>query len=244
MRPPALLLHGVYAGAGPHEWDALVPFLGGRFDVECPDLLSPGPWDAERLTGEVRAAIERHDTPVVVASSLTGAHALRAVAAGATVRALVLITPTGLGRAQRQASGTAGRIVSEVLRRTPARGVVTGVLGSRASVALFLKRAVYGDPALVTDEVVDTYAAAADRPGAQDAAVAFVAGRLAVPVDAAAVGRVKPLVSWGPAQRFVGDEEPMRWRNAGADVREIQGTGLPHAERPEVVAELVASAAG
>jgi len=239
----ALLLHGVYAGAGPHEWHALTPLLSDRFDVECPDLLSPGEWDAERLTAAVRSEIERGDAPLVVASSLTGAHALRVAGAGAPVAGLVLITPTGLGRAQRRPSGTAGRLASEVVRRTPARGVVNGLLGSRGSVALFLKRAVYGDASLVTDDVVATYTAAADRPGADDAAVAFVAGRLAVPVDGAMVSRLRPLVIWGPAQRFVGDEEPMKWRNAGADVRELHGTGLPHAEKPDVVAKMIMSVA-
>ena len=237
----ALLLHGVYAGAGPHEWQALAPLLADRFDVECPDLMGPGEWDAERLTSTVRSEIERGDAPLVVASSLTGAHALRAVAGGVPAAGLVLITPTGLGRAQRRPSGTAGRLASEVVRRTPARGVVTGLLGSRGSVGLFLKRAVYGDASLVTDELVDTYATAADRPGARDVALAFVAGRLAAPVEAAAVARLRPLVIWGPAQRFVGDEEPMKWRNAGADVRELHGTGLPHAEKPDVVAEMIVS---
>lgn len=240
----ALLLHGVYAGAGPHEWQALAPLLAGRFHVECPDLLSPGEWDADRLTAVVRSEIDRGDLPIVVASSLTGAHALRVVADGVPVAGLMLITPTGLGRLQRRSSGVPGRVATEVLRRTPARGILTGVLGSRASVALFLKRTAFGDPSLVTDEVVDTYAAAAERPGARDVALAFVAGRLAVPVDHAAVARLKPLVVWGPAQRFVGDEEPMKWRNAGADVRQIHGTGLPHVERPELVADLVVSLDG
>jgi hypothetical protein len=58
------------------------------------------------------------------------------------------------------------------------------------------------------------------------------------------VRAVAPLVVWGPAQRFVGDEEPMKWRNAGADVRQVAGTGLPHAERPDLVADVIAEAAG
>ena len=237
-----LLLHGVYAGAGPHEWRALLPHLPPNLGVLVPELISDGgEWDADRLTGVVREQLETADPAVVVGSSLTGAHVLRAVDQGAPAAAIVLVTPTGLGRAQRQPSGVLGRFTSEVLRRTPAGAAVTGALGSRASVSLYLKQAVYGDAALVTDEIVDEYATAADRPGARDVALAFIAGRLAVPVDQAVIGRLRPLVIWGPAQRFVGDEEPMRWRNAGADVRQINGTGLPQAEKPALVAELIAS---
>ena len=237
-----LLLHGAYAGAGPHEWRALLPCLPADFDVVTPDLADKGEWDADRLTAVVRRHMEEADEAVVVGSSLTGAHVLRAIGEGAPAAATVLITPTGLGRAQRESTGLAGRVAVEALRRTPAGTALSGLLGSRPSVSLFLKQAVYGDGSLVTDDVVREYTAAADRPGARDLALAFVAGRLAVPVDAAVVGRLRPLVVWGPAQRFVGDEEPMRWRNAGADVREIRGTGLPHAEKPELVAELIASA--
>lgn len=238
-----LLLHGVYAGAGPHEWRALLPCLPD-VEVVAPDLAAEGEWDAERLTAVVGGHLDDADAAVVVGSSLTGAHVLRAVAAGAPAGTVVLITPTGLGRAQRRPSGIVGRVTAEALRRTAAGSAVSGLLGSKASVSLYLRQAVYGDATLVTDEVVAEYTAAAERPGARDLALAFVAGRLAVSVDATAVAKQRPLVIWGPAQRFVGDEEPMRWRNAGADVRQINGTGLPHAERPELVAELILSAAG
>ena len=86
--PPVLLLHGIYAGAGAHEWDALVPLLSARCSVRNAELVGFGASDrpAVQFTRDVvmegvRALID--DAPAdatVVASSLTGAYALSVIA--------------------------------------------------------------------------------------------------------------------------------------------------------------------
>ena len=84
--PRVLLLHGLYAGAHGYEWRELAPLLAGSARVRVPDLLGAGASDRPTieytpavLADELAALIADAGPDVhVVASSLTGAHALRA----------------------------------------------------------------------------------------------------------------------------------------------------------------------
>ncbi len=86
--PLVLLLHGIYAGAHSYEWRNLVPVLARDHRVRVPDLLGAGRSDRPDLeyTREVvqsavdALVIDAGPDAHVVASSLTGAYALRTVA--------------------------------------------------------------------------------------------------------------------------------------------------------------------
>ncbi len=246
--PVTLLLHGIYAGASSYEWRGLAPLLGGR--VRTPDLLGAGAsdrpdveWTSALVTSGVDALIRDAATdagpPIVVASSLTAAHALRAVAEGAAVERLVLITPTGLGRAQSHPSGSVSRILYALGRHTPLGDVVVHALSSAPSVRWFQTHQTYSDPEVLTEEEIEETCRVARLPNAKHLQLAFVANRLALEVEPDEVALTRPEVVWGAGQRYVGDEEPDRWRAAGATVH-VMHEGLPQVEDPARVAAMLA----
>lgn len=134
--PPLLLLHGIYAGAHSYEWRELVPELSSTFRVRAPDILGTGrsdrpafTFEPDLLTSIVRTIIEDAGDDVhVVASSLTGAYAVRTIAAGTPVRALTLITPSGLGKKREAARAERGHRLYHTAaeRAAPGRGSATG----------------------------------------------------------------------------------------------------------------------
>lgn len=246
--PAVLLLHGVYAGASGYEWRRLVPSLTDA-RVRIPDLLGCGlsdrpdlEWRPDVLTwvvdGLIRAAAADLGPLTVVASSLTAAHALRAVAHGAPADRLVLITPTGLGRAQAGVSGALGRAAYALGRHTPLGDLVVRGLSSAPSVRWFLEHQAYADPEVVTDEEVHETRRVARLPNAKHLQLAFVANRLGLAVEPAEVASVAPVVIWAAAQGFVDPLEERRWEECGAEVTVVQD-GLPQVESPDRVASLI-----
>lgn len=244
-----LLLHGVYAGASGYEWRLLAPLLPGR--VRVPDLLGAGisdrpdvEWSPELLTTSVAALIRGASSeagpPIVIASSLTAAHALRAVAEGAEVERLVLITPTGLGHAQPGASGGVGRFAYALGRHTPLGDAAVALLSSGPSVRWFQTHQTYVDPTVLTDEEVAETRRVARLTNAKHLQLAFVTGRLGVKVEPGEVALQAPEVIWGSGLAFAGPHEPDLWRDAGATVH-VLPEGLPQVEAPARVVELLAS---
>lgn len=247
--PAVLLLHGIYAGASGFEWRRLAPLLtesGAR--VRTPDLLGYGEsdrpdveWDADLLGWAIdaltRATTDELGPVIVVASSLTAAHAIRAVAGGAEVAGLVLVTPTGLGSAQTSPSGAFGRAAYALGRHTPIGDAFVWALSSEPSVRWFLGHQTYADPAVVTDAETAETRRIARLPNAKHIQLAFVANRLGVEVDAGQVRAVAPTVIWGTGQGFMSDDSA-RWADLGAQVT-VVGAGLPHVESPDVVADAV-----
>lgn len=241
-----LLLHGLYAGAHSYEWRNLVPTLDGEFRVRVPDLLGAGQSDRPDLDftrdvvqSTVDALIEDAGSDVaVVASSLTGAYALRSVARGIGVSSLTLITPSGLGTPREARPSRLNTAMYQVARHTPMGDALVGALTSKASVRWFQTNKTYRDSqTLVPEELVETRRAG-NLPNAKHLQLAFVFGRLAIDVDLADVAKVEPTVIWATAQSFVDDAEADRWRAGGARVIEID-SGLPQVEDPDRVAGII-----
>ncbi len=242
-RPRLLLLHGIYASASSFEWEPLVPFLAERFRVRSADLLGFGASDhpdlehtPEVVLGAVRDLIDDaadgDHPPIVVASSLTGAYAVRAAASGSAVEGLALITPTGLGGAQTRASGAGGRAFYAFARHTPVGDVLSRALTSRPSIGSYL------DASQVTDDVVARYHELGKVPNAKQAQLAFVAGVLALPLEPSEVAATAPFVVWAKGQAFSRDRDAQRWREAGAEVVAVEA-GLPQSEAPAELAALL-----
>jgi hypothetical protein len=244
--PIVLLLHGIYAAAGAHEFDRLVPLLASTRTVRVPDLLGFGDSDrpAEQFTSDLLGrAVDSllddiPDDGTVVASSLTGAYTVTALDERGWRGRLVLITPTGLGGSQTSTPGLPGRAVEGLLRRTPVGDLLARGLVSRPSISWFLRRQAYADPAEVTPDTIDAHLAAADHPHLKYPLVAFVSGCLARPVDPSAVRRLRPTVIWARGQSFTPQADADSWSDAGATVLRLP-SGLPHVEQPEAVAEVV-----
>jgi pimeloyl-ACP methyl ester carboxylesterase len=250
--PLVLLLHGVYAGASGYEWRKLAPLLAGRHRVLVPDLIGFGisdrpdrewtPGVLTRIVGEIISLAVKQDPDVkVVASSLTGAHAVRAAAGRKQPPALTLITPTGLGKAQSAVSGEVGRVLYEIGRLTPLGDALVLGLSSAPSVRWFQRNKTYRDPNALTEAEVTETRRVARLPNAKNAQLAFVTNRLAVRLDAADIRRLAPTVIWGSGQSFVDPSDPQRWREAGARVTVVPD-GLPQVESPERTRDLIESA--
>lgn len=247
--PLVLLLHGIYAGASGYEWRKLAPLLAQRHRVLVPDLIGFGisdrpdrewtPGVLTRIVGELIAlAVAQDPDARVVASSLTGAHSVRAAAARSKAPALTLITPTGLGAAKSSVSGEVGRVLYEIGRLTPLGDAFVLGLSSAPSVRWFRRNQTYRDPdALTEDEVAETRRVAR-LPNAKNAQLAFVTNRLAVRLDPADIRRLQPNVIWASGQSFVDPSDPQRWRAAGARVT-IVPDGLPQVESPERTRDLI-----
>lgn len=240
--PMVLLLHGIYAGASSYEWRRLVPLLAGDRRVRVPDLLGFGAsdrpdleWTPDVLTGVVGAlihdALEVDSAALVVGSSLTGAHVVRAVRDRPAVD-LALITPTGLGSAQAEPSGRVGRWAYSVGRHTPIGDALIYGLSSGPSVRWFQRNQTYRDPDVLTEAEVTETRRVARLANAKHAQLAFVANRLSLALDPDEVRALAPRVLWGSGQRFVDPSDPDRWRSAGAEVL-VVADGLPQVEDPE-----------
>jgi len=245
--PRVLLLHGIYAGANGDEWAHLVPHLRTQRAVRVPDLLGCGASDRPDLEYTPEVVLAAVETLIrdagrgvhVVASSLTAAYAVRAIAQGAEVSRLTLITPTGLGRAQTRPVSSAGRLLYSLGRHTPLGDLVTLALGSRFSVRWFLEHQAYGNPGKVTDAVVDSYHHATHQTNAKHLALAFVIGGLTLALDDTEVKQCEPDVLWAGADGFSPKADAQAWTDARAHVVIFEGVGLPQAEVPEIVADLI-----
>jgi pimeloyl-ACP methyl ester carboxylesterase len=241
-----LLLHGLYAGAHSYEWRALTPVLATTSRVRVPDLLGAGASDRPDLDYTRSVVQDVVDTLIrdagagttVVASSLTGAYALRSAARGVTSGRLVLITPTGFGRPRERAPGRLGDALYQLSRHTPLGDAFVTALTAGPSVRWFQTHKTYRDPtALTADEVAATRRAGRST-NAKHLQLAFVFGRLAIDVAPEDVHRVAPTVVWGCGQGFVDNEERHRWEGAGARVVS-RPSGLPQVEEPDIVASVV-----
>ena len=246
--PLVLLLHGIYAGASGYEWRRLVPLLAGDRRVRVPDLLGFGTsdrpdleWTPDVLTGAVTALIDDalEDDPgaLVVGSSLTGAHAVRALH-GRSGAHLARITPTGLGSAQAEPSGRVGRWVYSVGRHTPIGDALIYGLSSAPSVRWFQRNQTYRDPDVLNEAEVTETRRVARLANAKHAQLAFVTNRLSLALEPDEVRALAPRVLWGSGQRFVDPSDPDRWRAAGAEVLVVL-EGLPQVEDPEATLDFL-----
>lgn len=247
--PRVLLLHGLYAGAHSYEWRALIPVLARTHRVRVPDLLGAGASDrpdldyTREIVQDVVDALIRDagDDAIVVGSSLTGAYTVRSVAERTRAAAVVLITPSGMGRPRERTPGRIEDLLYQVARHTPLGDAFTFALTSGPSVRWFQTHRTYRDATCLTEDELDETRRAGRLPNAKHLQLAFVFGRLALDVTADTVGRVAPLVIWGSGQGFVDNDERLRWAEAGAEVVTLP-SGLPQVEEPVTVAELIAGA--
>lgn len=242
--PIVLLLHGIYAGAHRYEWRRLVPEITGA-RVRVPDLLGAGDSDRPNLEYNpeviescVDALIRDCGSNVhVVASSLVGAYAVRAVANGAPAASLTLITPSGFGT-RRERRNRRSAAFYWLCRHTPLGTALVTALTSGPSVRWFQRNKTYRDPASLDEAEVSATRRAGRLPGAKHLQLAFVCDRLSIDIERGDVERLRPLVVWADGQDFVDSSEADEWAAAGATVRHVEA-GLPQVETPAELARLI-----
>jgi pimeloyl-ACP methyl ester carboxylesterase len=180
--PDLLLFHGINAAASSHEFWRVFDDLSETYHVVAPDLPGFGHSDrppllysASLYTAFVGDAIEdlADESPVVVASSLSGAYAATAVReTGVDVNELLLVCPTDTSMGGR-------RTWLRSLMRTRVLG--TGLYNlsvSKPSIRYFHDDHGYYDTANLPEEVVDYEWTSAHQPGARFAPASFVSGFL------------------------------------------------------------------
>lgn len=171
-----VLLHGFHAAASGREFRGIVGALASRYHVLVPDLPGFGRSDRPRVRytgslyeGFVREFLENTaETPIVVASSLTGSITASAVSDG-TIEELVLVNPT-------QETNDRSIVIRELLR-TPVLGeALFNALTSKVSLRFFDRSLAYHDRGSVTADVVDYQWRTAHQPNARYAPASFVGG--------------------------------------------------------------------
>lgn len=244
------MLHGLYAGAHSYEWRDFAPVLSRRFRVRVPDLLGAGQSDRPDLEftravvqSSVDALIADMSGAAVIASSLTGAYALRTLSAASERQgqpgSLILITPPGMGNHREHAPARLNAVLYELARRTPIGEVIVGGLTSRPSVSWFQRKKTYADEASLEPSEVDETRRAGRLGHAKHLQLAFVFGRLSLDIADSDVARVQPTVVWARGQHFTANDEARAWERAGARVFDVE-SGLPQVEEPDRLAELIA----
>lgn len=250
--PPVVLVHSIHAAASAWEWRAVFGDLGADHHVFAYDLLGFGAserpdadYDAELYAELLRDfLVEVVDGPAhVVASSLSGAHALvLAAEAPELFASLTVINPVGLVA---QAGGQGwGGMALETLVRTPFVGeALFNLLVSRPSLRFFASKLYRPENGRLVDSIVDHGYVTAHQENARFAPAAFVGGALKADVEAALGALAVPaLAVWsdetgaGPSH----DEREAFAEVGGAALRHVHLPGLgalPHEESP---AELVA----
>lgn len=173
-----VLLHGIHAAASAIEFRSIFGALAGRYHVVAPDLPGFGTsdrpaivYDASLYEAFVREFLTSVvDSPVVVASSLTGSFAAIA-ARDAPVEQLVLVNPT-------DETGERSVAVRELFRAPVLGQALFNLLVSYPSIRYFDRDLAYYDPEAVSDAVVDYQWQTAHQPNARYAPASFVGGFL------------------------------------------------------------------
>jgi haloalkane dehalogenase len=206
-----VFLHGFGGGSSAYEWSKVYPAFAADYRVIAPDL--PG-WGAsghpqrdyctEDYLGAIALLLEElcPHPAWVVASSLTGAMAIRvAIAHPERVRGLILVAPAGL----KDFGAGADRALLESVVRVPLLDTVLyqGAIATREGIAQFLERQQFADPQRITPEIIDAYYASAQQPNAAAAALAFVRGDLSFDLAPYLAQLTTPTaVLWGEAARL------------------------------------------
>ena len=241
--PAILLVHSIHAAGWSYEWRHNVePLAAAGHTVWTLDLLGFGRSDRPDVDYSARLYVDLvrdfineaiAEPTVLVASSLSAAHAVAVAAGFSAVTRLVLVGAPGITILARPAK-PANDATHAMIVAPFAGQALFNTLAVRRSLAFFLRR-TYHDDSRVTPELLDAYSATAHQPGARYAPAAFLGMRLNLYVGGA-LGRVRQpiLLTWGREAKEVPLAELDNYRaiRPDAQVRTWEGCGaLPHDER-------------
>jgi haloalkane dehalogenase len=199
---PLVFLHGIYPGASSFEWSRVYPQFAVGYEVIASDLIGFGESERPRrgldADEHVRALADLFFTlcngraATIVASGFGASLAVKlAVQHPDLVRKLVLYAPLGLDASMRRMP-----IGLSTLSRLPAlnRFVYRNYFARRPFIRSWLARFGFGDPARVSDEVIEVLTSFAGQYGAEHAMLAFLRGQLLYDVKSQ-LGRLTQPVS-------------------------------------------------
>ncbi|MGN9779210.1 alpha/beta fold hydrolase [Micromonospora sp. H33] len=185
---PVLLLHGVGGGASSYYWHRIGPELARTHRLLAPDWVGFGcsahpdrPLLFDDYVAQVRALTALADTaPAVVAQSLAAGFTIAAIHAGAPVRRLAMLAPSGGRDFGEDGFGLVARRTLTPLARSPRLGPAAYrvLFHRRSAIEAWFRRQGFRDPAAVPADVIDAGVFSARQPNAAYAALPFLSGDL------------------------------------------------------------------
>jgi len=242
---PVVLIHGVDSAASSEEMRPVAEGLQGKRKVFALDLLGFGVsdrpnrgysrWDYLDLIEDFLRDVVA-EPAAVIATGLSAAYAVTVASRSPElISNLVLICPTGLERLADVAPEQQQQIGA--LLRVPILGsAFYNLLSSRAALSYFLKGRTYGNPELVTDEVLAGYYRTTHQDGARHAPSAFLSGALNLSIRETYPELTQPVfIVWGREAQTtpVSDANLFIRSRPKSRLKVLDGCGLlPHVERP------------
>ncbi|HSI14521.1 MAG TPA: alpha/beta fold hydrolase [Chthoniobacter sp.] len=199
---PLVFVHNVGFGASSYEWSKVYPEFAARHRVIAVDLIGFGEsarpavrlasTDCVRTLAEFLRSFEWDQPAVLVASGWSaGLCVYLATQHPELVSRLILHMPNGSG----DIGSHALSLFSRWLYRTPllARFLYRNHLSTKSSVAGWLRKGVFIDPAAVTEEMIDVMTTCAQQPSAEHAALAWLGGSLSFDLEARLRMLIRPM---------------------------------------------------
>ena len=252
-KPSLVFLHGFGGGSSAYEWSKVYPAFAAEYRTLAPDLIGwgrsehpPRNYQVDDYITTLIEFIEKTcDSPTdVIASSLTGAIAIRAAIARPDLfKSLILTTPSGLSDfGQNYRNSFFAQLVNTPIldRLLYSTGIATD-----GGIRSFLEQRQFADSRRVYQEIVDAYLASALEPNAEYAALSFVRGDLCFDLSLYITGLTTPTaIIWGEKSQFTSPDIGQRLANLNPEAikvfQSLENVGLtPQLEIPAVTIGLI-----
>ncbi|WP_248897645.1 alpha/beta fold hydrolase [Haloplanus halobius] len=248
--PDMVCLHGINAVGTSGEFRQVVDDLAEDHHVVAPDFPGFGRSDRPPLRYSaplyedfVADFLSEFEEPTVVASSLAGAYAARAVAdPGVDAASLALVCPTTVAGPEPPKAW-----LRELLRSPVVGTVLFDALVSNPSIRYFNADHAYADPDAVSPAWTDYQWRTAHQPGARYAVASFVAGHCNSSLDLGGALRTAEM----PVTLLWGRDATLPPLSRGRDLAQQADARLvvfdhtkllPHVEHPEAFVDAVREA--
>ena len=252
-KPSLVFFHGFGGGSSAYEWSKVYPAFAAEYRTLAPDLIGWGrsehpPRDYQvddYITTLIEFIEKTCDSPTdVIASSLTGAIAIRAAIARPDLfKSLILTIPSGLSDfGQNYRNSFFAQLVNTPIldRLLYSTGIATD-----GGIRSFLEQRQFADSRRVYQEIVDAYLASALEPNAEYAALSFVRGDLCFDLSLYITQLTTPTaIIWGEKSQFTSPDIGQRLANLNPEAikvfQSLEDVGLtPQLEIPAVTIGLI-----